>query len=96
MVKQIFVNLPVKDLKRSVEFFTKLGSLANLDSDSPILALNRRLTAHSLSASRTSNYQFEQLVYVIMAWNAWRRGETRHQIKLTYAQDGRLKIPQPI
>lgn len=25
MVKQIFVNLPVKDLKRSVEFFTRLG-----------------------------------------------------------------------
>jgi uncharacterized protein len=25
MVKQIFVNLPVKDLHRSVEFFTKLG-----------------------------------------------------------------------
>ncbi|HSE40713.1 MAG TPA: VOC family protein [Acidobacteriota bacterium] len=25
MAKQIFVNLPVKDLKRSVEFFSKLG-----------------------------------------------------------------------
>jgi len=25
MATQIFVNLPVKDLKRSVEFFTKLG-----------------------------------------------------------------------
>jgi len=25
MAKQIFVNLPVKDLKRSIEFFTKLG-----------------------------------------------------------------------
>jgi len=25
MPKQIFVNLPVKDLKKSVEFFTKLG-----------------------------------------------------------------------
>lgn len=25
MAMQIFVNLPVKDLKRSVEFFTKLG-----------------------------------------------------------------------
>ena len=26
---QIFVNLPVKDLKRSVEFFTKLGCTFN-------------------------------------------------------------------
>ena len=25
MNKQIFVNLPVRDLNRSVEFFTKLG-----------------------------------------------------------------------
>lgn len=25
MAKQIFVNLPVKDLKKTVEFFTKLG-----------------------------------------------------------------------
>ena len=29
MVKQIFVNLPVKDLNRSVEFFTKLGYTFN-------------------------------------------------------------------
>ncbi len=25
MAKQIFVNLPVKDIKKSMEFFTKLG-----------------------------------------------------------------------
>ena len=25
MVKQIFVNLPVKNLQSSIEFFTKLG-----------------------------------------------------------------------
>jgi len=29
MVKSIFVNLPVKDLKKSVEFFTKLGFAFN-------------------------------------------------------------------
>ncbi len=29
MAKQIFVNLPVKDLKKSIEFFTKLGFLFN-------------------------------------------------------------------
>src|SRR3989338_4903517 len=29
MAKQIFVNLPVKDLKKSVEFFTKLGFAFN-------------------------------------------------------------------
>jgi predicted lactoylglutathione lyase len=29
MAKQLFVNLPVKDLKRSVEFFTKLGFTFN-------------------------------------------------------------------
>lgn len=29
MVKQIFVNLPVKNLKNSIEFFTKLGFTFN-------------------------------------------------------------------
>ena len=30
-IKQIFVNLPVKDLNKSVEFFTKMGFAFNLD-----------------------------------------------------------------
>ena len=30
MVKQIFVNLPVKDLNKSIDFFTKLGYSFNL------------------------------------------------------------------
>ena len=30
MSKQIFVNLPVKDLKRSIDFFTQLGFTFNL------------------------------------------------------------------
>ncbi len=29
MIKQIFVNLPVKDLKRSMEFYIKLGFTSN-------------------------------------------------------------------
>jgi len=29
MATQIFINLPVKDLKRSIDFFTKLGFLFN-------------------------------------------------------------------
>jgi hypothetical protein len=29
MIKQIFVNLPVKDLRRSVDFFTELGFTFN-------------------------------------------------------------------
>lgn len=29
MAKQIFVNLPVKDLKRSMDFFSKLGFMFN-------------------------------------------------------------------
>lgn len=29
VAKQIFVNLPVKDLKRSIDFFTALGFTLN-------------------------------------------------------------------
>ena len=32
MTSQIFVNLPVKDLKRSVDFFTALGFSFNRNS----------------------------------------------------------------
>jgi hypothetical protein len=31
MANQIFVNLPVKDLERTNEFFSKLGFTFNLD-----------------------------------------------------------------
>jgi hypothetical protein len=78
-----------------LEFFDRLGSLANLPADSPILALNRRLTS-KLNTPRSSLYQFEQLACVFTAWNAWRKGEPRHQIRLTPGADGRVKIPVPL
>lgn len=80
------------------EFFSRLGSLANLDEDSPILALNRRLTGNAAgpNPARTSLYQFEQLACVFAAWNAWRAGEGRQLIRLTHGKDGRVKIPQPV
>ncbi len=31
MSKEVFINLPVKDLKRSVEFYTKIGFTFNKD-----------------------------------------------------------------
>ena len=43
MTKQIFVNLPVKDLKRSIDFFTKLGFSFNLqftDEKAACLVIN--------------------------------------------------------
>ena len=43
MPKQIFVNLPVKDLKRSIDFFTELGFSFNLqftDEKAACLVIN--------------------------------------------------------
>lgn len=78
------------------EFFLRLGTLANLDEDSPILALNRRLQANAQNAARNSFYQFEQLACVFSAWNAWRNGEGRVLIRVAHNKDGRIKIPQPV
>lgn len=43
MVKQVFINLPVKELKRSVDFFTKMGFTFNpqfTDENATSLVLN--------------------------------------------------------
>ncbi|OGC50888.1 extradiol dioxygenase [candidate division WWE3 bacterium RIFCSPHIGHO2_01_FULL_40_23] len=48
MVSQIFVNLPVKDLNKSVEFFTKLGFKFNpkfTDKNAACLILGKNIFA---------------------------------------------------
>lgn|SRR3989338_8317729 len=48
MVKQIFVNLPVKDLKKSTEFFSKLGFSFNpkfTDENAACMVINDTIYA---------------------------------------------------
>lgn len=77
------------------EFFTGLLTLANLPQGSPIIALHRRLTAHTAEHVPGQNGAFRAIAYTIHAWNAWRAGEERQMIKLPSNPDGRFRMPHP-
>lgn len=77
----------------TAEFFTKLATLVNLPEGSPILALHRRLLAHERTGDGRAQRR-EVVTYIFMAWNAWRRNETRSLIKLAYS-GGELSVPEP-
>lgn len=76
------------------EFFSRLDTLTNLDQGSPILALHRRLSAH-VRIGDGSQARREALAYIFMAWNAWRRNETRSIVKLAYSH-GAISVPEPV
>lgn len=86
------------DLVDCEVFFSKLGTLDNLGATSPILALNKRLTAHKLAHrnGHTVLRQTEVITYVFQAWNAWRRRDERVLIKIGRTDDGRLRAPLPV
>lgn len=74
-------------------FFQSFSSLVGLPAGSPILALHRRLTT-SARATRSHHYRQETLACIFLAWNAWRKNESRTIIKLAYS-NGQLAIPEP-
>ena len=79
------------------EFFESLMTLGNLPPDSPIIALHRRLTAHTASHRKTPDHTLEAIAYVMAAWNAWRRNQPRDLIKLGLSRkDRRIRIPAPV
>jgi uncharacterized protein len=54
MAKSIFVNLPVKDLKRSIDFFTKLGFSFNMqftDEKAACLVIGKNLYSMLITES---------------------------------------------
>lgn len=79
-------------------FFYRLRTLDNLGATSPILALSKRLVAHRIANGAKNNRQrqTELITYVFQAWNAWRRGEERYQLKAVRTDDGRLRAPKPV
>lgn len=79
----------------AAKFFEGLLTLANLPQGSPIIALHRRLTAHTAEHVPGQNGAFRAIAYIIHAWNAWRAGEERQMIKLPATADGRIRMPHP-
>jgi hypothetical protein len=87
-------RLHAVDTFACAEFFSRLDSLTELTSGSPILALHRRLASHVRTSSGETSRR-EALAYIFMAWNAWRRNEPRAIVKLAYS-GGQLSVPDPI
>jgi uncharacterized protein len=59
MVQQIFVNLPVKNLEKSIEFFTKLGFTFNAqftDASSTCMVMSDTIYAMLLSEERFKTF----------------------------------------
>lgn len=64
MASKIFVNLPVKDLQRSIEFFTKLGFSFNpqfTDETATCMVISENIFAMLLIESRFSGFTKKQV-----------------------------------
>lgn len=83
------------DEHAALRFFWDLSTLAELPPGSPILALHKRLIAHARTTTEMQTRRTESVAYIFTAWNAWRRGQDRTQIKLSHNASGRLVIPAP-
>jgi predicted lactoylglutathione lyase len=63
-IKQIFVNLPVKDLKRSIDFFTKLGFTFNqqfTDHNATCMIIGENIFAMLLVEEYFSTFTSKQI-----------------------------------
>lgn len=89
IVGYVFYRFEQINPEAAIEFMHSLGTLAHLPEGSPILALHRRLT--SLGGGRPYTRQWEAIAYFFMTWNAWRRGESRQHIRLSY-HENRIRL----
>lgn len=76
-------------------FFHKLTTLEKLPSDSPILALYRRLANPDTRKSSLKGMVATVACYFI-AWNAWRNDEPRQIIKPHSNAEGYVMPPKPV
>lgn len=64
MAKKIFVNLPVRDLKRSIDFFTKLGFTFNLqftDESATCMIMGENIFAMLLVEARFKDFTKKEI-----------------------------------
>ncbi|HRH23249.1 MAG TPA: VOC family protein [Candidatus Magasanikbacteria bacterium] len=65
MVKQIFVNLSVKDLQKSIEFFTKLGFTFNpqfTDENATCMIISENIFAMLLVEHRFKDFTKKEII----------------------------------
>jgi uncharacterized protein len=96
--KQIFVNLPVKDLKRSMEFFGKLGYTFNpqfTDENAASMVIDENIFAMLLNESFFQTFTDRKIidahtsVEVLLALSADSREEVDRHVDAAIAGGGR-------
>ncbi|WP_437751900.1 VOC family protein [Sorangium sp. So ce1389] len=95
--RKLFVNLPVKDLKRSVEFFTKLGFSFNphfTDDKATCMILSEEAYVMLLVEERFKDFTQKQICDTttstegIFALSAESRAEVDHLVNTAIASGG--------
>lgn len=82
------------DAEATERFFHAWSTLANLPEGSPILALNMRLS-NGTNGRKGHTIRKEMVAAIFIAWNAWRKGESRSIIKIPRRADGTISFPEP-
>ena len=102
MAKQIFVNLPIKDLGRSVQFFKKLGFTFNpqfTDENATCMIISDDIFAMLLVEKFFSTFTSKQIAdaskntEVIIAISAESRGKVDEMIANAVQEGGREPRP---
>lgn len=81
------------DIDDATTFFSQLHEHRTEGPGDPLLTLTRRLSA--IAAGREKTPQVTLAYLVIRTWNAWRKHETIHNLKVSNAH-GPFAFPEPI
>lgn len=99
MATKIFVNLPVKDLNKSIEFFGKLGFTFNpqfTDEDATCMIIGENIFAMLLVEKRFKDFTKKQIAdakattEVLLALDAASRQEVDDMVKKAVAAGGTI------
>lgn len=99
MATKIFVNLPVKDLNKSIEFFGKLGFTFNpqfTDEDATCMIIGENIFAMLLVEKRFKDFTKKQIAdakattEVLLALDAASRQEVDEMVKKAVAAGGTI------
>lgn len=90
----VYLRLHHVDPDACATFFSKLATLDKLPENSPILVLHKKF-AYGAKPGGSFKARVYTVTCFFLAWNAWRKGEGRSQIKPYPTADGYYNIPEP-
>lgn len=92
----VWYRLSNVDKEHTQVFFDSLRTGANLDEESPILALRRYSENERDRGRRKANPDFMWAAVTLKAWNYWREGRSVQVLRYTYSPLSREAWPEPV